>query len=371
MKPEEQFHYDIWWALKEIKRQSLYASFNDKDEFFIFDFPNHNSYIGSVDYCPGSKVQHQILEKLVGWGLIKKKTDFDEMEPEDFASLPFAEEDAKNDTYVEIQEPKFSEALASYNKGLNINGEKTRYIGYTRSKPIIRPTALEYIAKEAGELMTGMQIIRFLRDDCSVDEVLIEYPETKWKMFYKIFIYLAESNQQEDHDKLLEIIQRLFDPILHNGDLEQSKLFQEKVEATLKFQNIKLSSTVPQAQEEHAAGEVVVKVSKQARDLFFVTPDDKLLLHSFRNEMGPENLMKYLFNNLDSPVKLTTIRNEVEGMASTSNLSETIRACGFNSQLKKLFFPICKSDKLQFRATINISKSELKDIVSKYSRDKS
>jgi hypothetical protein len=65
---------------------------------------------------------------------------------------------------------------------------------------------------------------------------------------------------------------------------------------------------------------------------------------------APCNLIQYLMANQNTDLDLDDIKENVSGFKAAHNLTEYIRACGFDRKLKKAFFPLMKGGKINFKA---------------------
>jgi len=107
------------------------------------------------------------------------------------------------------------------------------------NKPIIKPKTLELISKEIGDLDSGINLIGFLTG-FGVKRELIEYPQTKWRMINDVFIKLATSDKPKDQKLLFSIIEEASHPLMHSGDEQKAKIFQEKIKNYLKYDGIEM-----------------------------------------------------------------------------------------------------------------------------------
>ena len=99
--------------------------------------------------------------------------------------------------------------------------------GKIEEQPRIREKTLELIAKVIGDLETGTSLISFLKG-CGVDDDLIEYPQTKWRMIYSVFTKLSTSTNPEDYKTLFQIIEEAAHPLIRQG-------YRKSLETTDKF----------------------------------------------------------------------------------------------------------------------------------------
>lgn len=107
--------------------------------------------------------------------------------------------------------------------------------------PLIRPKALELIAKEIGEISSGQSLKTFLTDDCCVPKELVIYPNTKWRMVYDAMEYLAYSAKVEHYKSLFSIIEKSLHPLEHNGSEQKANELKNKFNSWLKFDGLQVS----------------------------------------------------------------------------------------------------------------------------------
>lgn len=106
-----------------------------------------------------------------------------------------------------------------------------------RKRPFVREKTLELIAKKIGDLDSAGNLIKFLKN-CGVDEELIVYPQTKWRMVVDILVYLANSNKEGDKNTLSKIIGEATHPLMHNGDEMLALLLRKQFDEYLKYDNV-------------------------------------------------------------------------------------------------------------------------------------
>lgn len=97
------------------------------------------------------------------------------------------------------------------------------------------------IAREIGEMQTGNNLIDFLVD-CGVNRDVIEYPQTKWRMVYDVFISLASSPNPKNQEILFKIIEESSHPLMHNGDEDFANSIQDKFNKLLKYDEYTLKN---------------------------------------------------------------------------------------------------------------------------------
>jgi len=152
---------------------------------------------------------------------------------------------------------------------------------------IIKPKSLELIAKEIGNLETGTNLINFLTD-CGVDKKLIEYPQTKWRMVYDVFMALATSPNPKKQEILFKIIEEASHPLMHNGDEEVAKKYEDKFNKLLKYDGFTLKNYK------------IKEINKEVRqdddldlDLYL---EKKILIENWRDDL-PYPITELSFNN--------------------------------------------------------------------------
>lgn len=106
-----------------------------------------------------------------------------------------------------------------------------------RKKPIIREKTLELIGKDIGELDSAVNLIKLLKD-CGVDEELIIYPNTKWRMIRDAIVYLAYSRKKEDEQALFKVIGEATHPLTHNGNTISAEALREKFNHFLSYNGL-------------------------------------------------------------------------------------------------------------------------------------
>lgn len=106
-----------------------------------------------------------------------------------------------------------------------------------RKKPAIREKTLELIARKIGDLDSGNNLVNFLRN-CGVDEELIVYPNTKWRMIYDVLAYLANSNKEADREVLSKIIGEATHPLMHDGNEGSALVLRKQFDEFLKYDNM-------------------------------------------------------------------------------------------------------------------------------------
>jgi len=121
--------------------------------------------------------------------------------------------------------------------------------------PIIKPKTLELIAQEIGNLDTGTNLINFLTD-CGVDNKLIEHPQTKWRMVNSVLQTLAILPNPKNQEILFKIIEEASHPLMHNGDEELAKKYEDKFNRLLKYdgfalRNYKLKRITKEAEQDN------------------------------------------------------------------------------------------------------------------------
>lgn len=155
----------------------------------------------------------------------------------------------------------------------------------SKNLPIIKLKTLELIAKIIGDMASATPIINLLIN-CGVDNKLIEYPQTKWRMVNTVLQTLATSENPKDFRILYKIIEEACHPLTHEGNEEKAKEITDKFNSLLKYDDIylednKLFRKADYNQDEWISsdGEVVEP------ECYLIVPKDVAKLYVFWNEL--------------------------------------------------------------------------------------
>ncbi len=143
---------------------------------------------------------------------------------------PFGSDFATDYLMEVIVEKKDIERLSSLLKKYEAEYPK-------RKKPRIREKTLELISQKIGNLDTGTNLVKFLKD-CGVDGELIIYPNTKWRMICDALVYLSNSAKREDETALSKVIGEATHPLMHGGDTASAKNLREEFNNYLHYDNM-------------------------------------------------------------------------------------------------------------------------------------
>ncbi len=275
MTPEEKFNQEIWWILQEIRKEQLSTPKGEKVEFTLRKPPKYSRK--TDDNLPSAEAQRKLLNKLKEWKAL-------DLEPTGF----FVDDNlfAPPTAYLlAIRQSKFDELYRLYESGSSYSENKNAVPETKISQSVIKPKSLELIAREIGNLETGTNLINFLTD-CGVDKKLIEYPQTKWRMVYDVFIALATSPNPKNQEILFKIIEEASHPLMHNGNEEIAKTYEDKFNKLLKYDGFTLKNYK------------VKKISKEVGqnndlDLYL---KKKILVETWRDDL-PHPITELSFNN--------------------------------------------------------------------------
>ena len=272
MTPEEKFNQEIWWILQEIRKEQLSTPAGEKIEVSI-----QLTKKKETD-TPSPESQRKLLHKLQEWQALKSLEVADPFYLNDFSSPPTKYRFA-------IVKPKFDKFYSLYEKGGSYLENQKAIPEAKISQSVIKPKSLELIAREIGNLATGINLIDFLTD-CGVDKKLIEYPQTKWRMVYDVFITLATSPNPKNQEILFKIIEEASHPLMHNGDEEVAKTYEDKFNKLLKYDGFTLKNYK------------IKKINKEVRqdndlDLYL---KKKILVENWRDDL-PHPITELSFNN--------------------------------------------------------------------------
>ena len=275
MTPEEKFNQEIWWILQEIRKEQLSTPKGEKVEFSLRKPPKYSRK--TDDSLPSDEAQRKLLHKLKEWKALGLKPTGFFMDDNIFAP-PTA-------YLLTIRQSKFDELYRLYESGSSYSESKNASPETKTSQSIIKPKSLELIAREIGNLETGTNLIDFLTD-CGIDKNLIEYPQTKWRMVYDVFITLAASPNPKNQEILFKIIEEASHPLMHNGDEEIAKTYEDKFNKLLKYDGFTLKNYK------------VKKINREVRqdddlDLYL---KKKILVENWRDDL-PHPITELSFNN--------------------------------------------------------------------------
>lgn len=280
MTPEEKFNQDVWWILQEIRNDEFLTPTGERIEFSIRVQPKTSGKAKQNDIItiPSGDVQRKLLYKLKEWKAL-------DLEP-----AP----DILNDNFfnpptrylLTIHEAKFSELYRQYSDSFGYKeGAKEKTTPAPKTQPIIKSKTLELIAQEVGNLGTANTLIDFLAD-CGVDNKLVEYPQTKWRMVNAVLQTLAISPNPKDQETLFKIIEEASHPLMHNGDEELAQKYEDKFNRLLKYDGFALRNYKIKKISEEA---------KEDRDLDLYLKK-KILVESWRDDL-PHQISELSFNN--------------------------------------------------------------------------
>lgn len=263
MTPEEKFNQEIWWILQELKKEYRATL---EDEYVRFNYQTPSEKIPSHDD------QRRALGVLQKEGAIKFIRN---VYPRPFESLAETIEIKPIGIILEIFEKDFEKVYKKYQKACDLQSYLNNYqdsllrvakgevkpkeaniLNFAHVEPtqpekapirattpknpsVIKAKTLELIAQEIGNLDTGTNLINFLTD-CGVNNKLIEYPQTKWRMVYGVLTMLAASNEPKDQEVLPKIIEGAVHPLMHDGDEQKAKALQDKFNIYLKYDGFEI-----------------------------------------------------------------------------------------------------------------------------------
>jgi len=281
MTPEEKFNQDVWWILREIRNDEFLTRKGEKVEFRVRVQPKTPSKAkqASVLDFPSEDTQKKLLHKL------QERQAITDVEPVDNI---LRGSDIFNPTIYQlsINQKKFTEIYRKYENSIGFQQNKSEApVVVLKNSPLIKPKTLELIAQEIGNLGTANNLIDFL-NDCGVDKKLVEYPQTKWRMVNAILQTLATSPIPKDQETLFKIIEEASHPLMHNGDEELAKKYEDKFSRLLKYdgfalRNYKIKKITEEAKKD---GDLDLYLKK------------KILVESWRDDL-PHPISELSFNN--------------------------------------------------------------------------
>lgn len=279
MTPEEKFNQDVWWILQEIKKEQLATPKGEKVYFSLKVLPKTSSIRRKdVDYgFPQADTQRKLLYKLKEWKALDLQptgADLDNI----FSFNPAT-------SYPLTILKKFNELYQLYESGGFYSENQESLAEISNSQSIIKPKSLELIAREIGDLDSGSNLVGFLVN-CGVKRELIEYPNTKWRMVYSVLLTLAISPNPKNQETLFKIIEEASHPLMHDGNEELAKKYEDKFNKLLKYdgfalRNYKLKRISKEAEQDNDL------------DLYL---KKKILVENWRDDV-PHPITELSFNN--------------------------------------------------------------------------
>lgn len=106
---------------------------------------------------------------------------------------------------------------------------------------------------------------------------------------------------------------------------------------------------------------ILKNISSSQHDLFLEVENHGIycLKKSLKTDLSPHALLMYLLSHRGEKISLKEARIRIESFDRVKNLSEVLRQCGFNQELKSLFFDISTKTSVQIKKDIYLSKSEI------------
>jgi hypothetical protein len=119
--------------------------------------------------------------------------------------------------------------------------------------------------------------------------------------------------------------------------------------------------TVIQATSEPAAHRV--SIIMEANTVCALLPNgNKHPIKTLRVDHGPYNFMQYALAHPNTDLPLAIVQTQIEGCMATKNLTELIRACGFDKALKRMFFPGATAKKARFKQAVDLTSTQINSL---------
>lgn len=234
MTPEEKFNQEVWWTLQAIKKELPPTLAGDNVKINTRELTNW----GVDSSAPNTRDISRSIRFVENEGAIRviKRYDANSFDPYEFES----DWDEANEFILAINQKKFDEFYRQYEGSFNRADTQKQNSLVRKNQAVIKPKTLELMAKELGNLYTGTELIDFLTE-CGVDRNAIEYPQTKWRMVYDVFLKLATSDNNEDRTTLFKILGEAVHPLMHNGDTVSAESLLNKFNDLLSYENGRIS----------------------------------------------------------------------------------------------------------------------------------
>lgn len=101
-------------------------------------------------------------------------------------------------------------------------------------------------------------------------------------------------------------------------------------------------------------------IVKEHRFVCIVLNDGKeYQIAPLQRDAAPYNFIQYLLANQSTDIDLDDVKEDVPGCRSVTNLTEMVRACGFDKSLKKAFFTKMNSSRINFNANAILNEGQL------------
>ncbi|MFA5158003.1 MAG: hypothetical protein WC451_02345 [Patescibacteria group bacterium] len=168
-----------------------------------------------------------------------------------------------------------------------------------KKQTIVKFNSLELIARDIGEMASGIKLTEFLKE-CGVLNEFIEYPNTKWRMVYAVLKTLSTSSKGEDRKILFRIIEEATHPLMHNGDEVLSKSIIKKFNGLLRYDKLFIDDLGILWQEvEEETWAMPEYINKDGQwlelDCNVIFPKDVEKLYVYWNELV--KIVKFYFDN--------------------------------------------------------------------------
>lgn len=251
-----------------------------------------------------------------------------------------------------------------------------------KTRPIIKPKALELIAKELKDYYTGADIISLLKE-AGVDKRLIVYPQSKWAIFYTVFAELT--NYEQDRELLFKTICDAIHPLNLNGNQEKANELQAKFNGHLKYDGLEIcyaganqtyvisdSASSPREQSSENFSRENKMMPKELNNYIYAVnyKNKKVILKDARhckecilskpqfNE--PNDLfMSYIVDNPDKKIRKEDIEKSI-GRKIPTEFHQLLSNLGFKGEMKRIFFPGVSNNSICFKN--NITESDIADL---------
>lgn len=233
MTPEEKVNNDFWWILREIRNEELLTTKGKSVEFCVRVQPKTSAKKKATDDTnpiPSEDTQRKLLYKLKEWKALNLEPAHDMLSDNMF--------NPPTRYFLTIHQEKFNELYRSYESSMGHQENKeTQPAATPQGKPTIRLKTLELIAQKIGNLDSGSNLVNFLKN-CGVDDGLIVYPNTKWRMVFDVLVYLASSSKKEDKETLSKVIGEATHPLMHEGNEGSALVLRKQFDEYLKYDNM-------------------------------------------------------------------------------------------------------------------------------------
>lgn len=92
----------------------------------------------------------------------------------------------------------------------------------------------------------------------------------------------------------------------------------------------------------------------------------EVVIRSISRNGSSANFLNYLLSKPDTLITLYMVQTAVKGCSKKDDLTELVRQCGFDKELKRYFFSRCESNRLVFNPSIDMPRQAAETLKQRY-----